>query len=176
MLRQGFGRAAGPHRTRCKPAQRLDPIIHHNHACHTDIDAKLCRDFDCEVAPLNRLGRQRSPFGTQQIGRLGGMAEAWQLNRILGQLNADQCAAFRQDQLVNGRDRVIGDLAGRRRCVRECIIIGHMRVHGEHKACVKCVCRAHQGAQISRFRQAFRANGKIAAHADPHSLIRFKRP
>ena len=91
-------RGAGPYRAFGKAAQRDHPVIHHQRAGHSDIDAELGRNFDHLIAAGQDSGRQVALLRAEYIGGLGRVPEAGQVVGIGQELDPDQPAAARQGQ------------------------------------------------------------------------------
>ncbi len=93
------------------------------------------------------------------------MPELGQLDRRLGQLDADHLQAFGKMHLVMALPLIIGEVLERPRRVG---LIGDLgpvlRFDREHERRAERIGRAHQGAQIHRLGNAFRSDCKISAH------------
>ena len=92
------------------------------------------------------------------------MAEAGQLNGILGQLDPHQRAVLRQHQFGNRRVDVVGNMRARIRSIRDPNILHvSFRLDKENKTGPKGMGRAHQIADIARLADALDSHSEITA-------------
>jgi hypothetical protein len=91
------------------------------------------------------------------------VAEAWQVDCVFQQLNADQPAALRQGQVLDRLPvevrQVLGALGGVGTRLQR--LVGS--ADGEGEAGAEAVRGAHQVAEVQRLGDALRADGEIAA-------------
>ena len=130
-----------------------------------EIDREAGRDLDHVVAERLQIARQAFALGPQDVGRLARMAEARQLDRLVGDLDADQPAAQRQAEGFE-----VGEMVGRHRARRvrgvavrslAAVVLGP---HREHEGGAEGMGGAEQGADIHRLADAFDADAEIAFH------------
>ena len=106
------GRALGD-RARRMAAEAQQPVVHDQRAGDAEIDREAGRDLHHVVAERLHIGRQALALGAQDVGRLARMAEDRQLDRVVGDLDADQPAAQRQAEGFE-----VGEIVGRHRARR----------------------------------------------------------
>ena len=159
---QRLGRAAGTHRARREAAEAEHAIVHHDDAGGRQIDAEPGRDAHDVIAPIDHRRRQRCA-PAEHVGGVQRVPEARQQSRRIQQLHADQHAALRQDQLLDGIEPIERHLL-RLRCVGERVPC-RVDIDQEHEAGAEGVRRADQIAQVHGLADALRPDAEIAAHS-----------
>ena len=91
------------------------------------------------------------------------MAETRELDRVLGDLDADEHAALGQAELVDRAELVERQVAGGVGGVRHGVGELHPARHGEEEACAEGMRDAQQIAEIHRLRNAVHPDREIAA-------------
>ena len=117
------------------------------------------------VAPRDHLRRQLTTLRPQDIGGLLGVMETRQFDRVLQQFDADQLAAFRQQQRLGIRERVKRHVVRRIRRVRRCAIAAVIGgPNGESETGVESVSGAEQIADIHLLRDPFDPDPEKSSH------------
>src|SRR3546814_9942682 len=83
MRRQRLDGAARHLGARGEAAAGDQPVVHQDGAGDSEIDAELHRDLHRVIAAGDEFGRQRSAFGTEDVGGPVRMGEARQFGRIV---------------------------------------------------------------------------------------------
>lgn len=135
---------------RRKASETSGTIIHHDRACHGDVDAERGRDFDGIIAAFDQFIAQRAALGAQNVGRARRMPETWQIHRFIQQLHTDEPAVQRKLHFSNIRPVVNRKMPRGLRRVGLCLEGPAVGVDGECEAGTKPMRRANQIAEIHR--------------------------
>lgn len=128
---------------------------------------------DILVHDMNRDGlaarkqrrADRAALAPEHVGGGVRMLETRQFDGVVGELDADEGAAFRQAHLFHRVPRIVGDVIEAARGVA-LVGLAHLgvRVDGEEEARPERMRGAHQRAEIHRLGDVLRADAEIAAH------------
>ena len=149
-------------------AQAQEPVVHNEGAGDTQIDREAGRNLHDIVAARLNSGRQALPLGTHDIGRLARVAEARQVDGIVGDLDPDQSAAERQPEGLE-----VGEMVGRNRARRVGRVAGRslariiLGPHREHEGSAEGMGGPEQGADVHGLARPFDSDAEIAFHGQP---------
>ncbi len=91
------------------------------------------------------------------------MAERRQVDRVVDEFDSDEIAPLRQHDVVDATPLVVGDMVPAFRSIGERLVARIPCADGERERGPEPVCRAHEIADVERFRHALRADGEVAA-------------